>query len=363
MNAPHQNTAQALDIAEQVRAVAGIPCMAVAVSGPEGVMFAAAVGRADVSSSRRASPEDQYPWFSMTKVATATAAMRLHVNGTLDLDTPIGTYLADYTPHPRYGHPTTRNLLTHTAGLRNPMPIRWVRPEGQPEDPALVGRILHRYGTPAAMVGGRASYSNIGYLLVAEVIRAITSLPVEAVVEKEVFRPLGMEATSYRYRPAAARAVGYLRAPRVVGPVLRRVLPDGIVGPRVEGYISFEPFLVNGAGFGGLIGTVSDAARLAGAHAAGGDDPHPVLSQDVIETMRTISFPGKPFDHGIGWFRKPQDAAREPGFVEHYGTGGGYWNAMRVYPGARLAVVAMANTTAKWDVNALFGRLEKLTWR
>lgn len=38
----------------------------------------------------------------MTKIATATAAMRLHADGVLDLDAPIGINLPGYRPHPRH---------------------------------------------------------------------------------------------------------------------------------------------------------------------------------------------------------------------------------------------------------------------
>jgi CubicO group peptidase (beta-lactamase class C family) len=130
------------------------------------------------------------------------------------------------------------------------------------------------------------------------------------------------------------------------------------VGP----YTSLQPFLVNGPAYGGLVGTAADASRLAAVHAAAATDPHPVLKQGDIEEMRTISATGKRFDHGVGWFRRPADARRVPVFVEHYGTGGGFWNAMRVYPNDRLAMVAMANTTAAWDVDRLFTQLKDLPW-
>lgn len=127
-------------------------------------------------------------------------------------------------------------------------------------------------------------------------------------------------------------------------------------------YTSLNPFLINGPAYGGLIGTAADASRLAAAHAAAVADHHPVLKQGAIEQMRTITVSGKRFDHGIGWFRRPADAARTPAFVEHYGTGGGFWNAMRIYPHNRLAMVAMANTTAAWNVDRLFTQLKNLPW-
>ena len=204
---------------------------------------------------RAATVDDQYPWFSMTKIATATAAMRLHAEGVLDIDAPIGTYLPDYRAHPTHGHPTTRELLSHTAGLGNPLPVRWVRPADQPPDPALLAEIITKHGTPKHPVGARASYSNIGYLLAGEVIASATGATIEACVRDRVLVPLGMEKTGYDYHPDDPRAVGYVRTPRVAVPLLRALLPSGIVGPRVQGHTALNPFLVNGAAYGGLVGT------------------------------------------------------------------------------------------------------------
>jgi len=349
-------------LTEEIATAARIPAISVAIASPEEILYAGAVGYTDLAQRRRATADDQYLWFSMTKIATATAAMRLHAEGLLDLDAPIGTYLTGYRPHAEHGHPTTRQLLSHTAGLGNPLPVRWVRPEHQPADPALLTRIVDKHGTPRRPVGARAAYSNIGYLLAADVMQAATGRRVEECVRDSVLTPLGMTATGYRYRGEAARAVGYVRMPRALRPLLRQVMPDGIVGPRAGAYTSFHPFLVAGAGYGGLIGSVTDAVRLAAAHCAEATDPHPVLAQPDIEQMRTISASGKRFDHGIGWFRKPADAERVPGFVEHYGTGCGYWNAMRIYPELRLALVAMTNTSFAWDFDGLFTQLKDLPW-
>jgi CubicO group peptidase (beta-lactamase class C family) len=349
-------------IARRIASAANIPGISIAVATPDRVLYAGAVGYADVAQRRHARPQDQYLWFSMTKIATATAAMKLHADRHLDLDAPLGTYLPGYRPHPRHGHPTTRQLLTHTAGLGNPLPVRWVRPENRAADPDLVARIVHKHGTPRRRVGGRAAYSNVGYLLAGAVLQAATGHRVEECVQDLVLNPLHMTATGYSYGPAAPRAVGYVRMARGLRPALTWILPEGVVGTQVGAYTSLNPFLVNGAAYGGLVGTAADASRLAAAHAAAAMDQHPVLGQADIEAMRTITAEGKRFHHGMGWFRKPADAQRSPAFVEHYGTGGGFWNAMRIYPDDRLAMVAMANTTAAWDVDRLFTQLKSLPW-
>jgi CubicO group peptidase (beta-lactamase class C family) len=72
--------------------------------------------------------------------------------------------------------------------------------------------------------------------------------------------------------------------------------------------------------------------------------------------MRAVSVDGRPFDHGLGWFRKPADRGRLPAFVEHYGGGGGYHNLMRLYPDVRVGIVVMGNSTS-YDVDSLMDAL------
>jgi CubicO group peptidase (beta-lactamase class C family) len=126
------------------------------------------------------------------------------------------------------------------------------------------------------------------------------------------------------------------------------------VGERHGDQIALRPFRVAGAGYGGLIGTAGDAARLLRLHLADGEiDGHRVLAPETARSMRQIRTPGAPFDLGLGWFRPAADRDATPPFVEHWGTGGGFWNAMRLYPDLGLGIVVMANTTRPYDHAAL----------
>jgi CubicO group peptidase (beta-lactamase class C family) len=239
-------------IAQDMASAARLPGLSIAVATPDKVLYAGAVGYADLAERRRAQPEDQFLWFSMTKIATATAAMTLHEKGILDVDAPIGTYLPEYRPHERHGHPTMRQLLTHTAGLANPLPVRWVRPEHQLPDPTWLSGIVQKHGRPSKAVGSRAAYSNIGYLLAGEVMQAASGYLVQECVQDLVLNPLGMTATGYEYDRAAPRAVGYVRMPQGLRPALRRILPDGVVGGRVGKYTSLKRFWSTGPRMGAL---------------------------------------------------------------------------------------------------------------
>jgi CubicO group peptidase (beta-lactamase class C family) len=340
----------------------GIPGLSLAVVSRNRVLLAGGWGLADRSESRSASASTAYLWFSMTKMVTATAALRLADEGRLDLDAPVEEYV-DYLHASRLRQPTVRQLLTHTAGLGNPLPIRWAHLAGAegPEPEALLRRVMERRNAYRYPVGQSARYSNVGYLALGQVITAAARLPFEAYVEQSVLRPVGMDHTGFTYAADVDRATGYVKAPRVADPVLRRLLPRGVVGNRHGAYLALNPFYVDGPAYGGLVGNVMDAGRFLRMHLGDGEiDRHRVLDPQTARSMRSIAHPGKPFNHGIGWFRRP---TRSPGsWVEHFGTGAGFWNLMRLYPDRGIGVVIMTNSTTSYDFEPLLALLAGASW-
>ena len=89
--------------------------------------------------------------------------MQLAHEGRLDLDAPVRQYVPAYREdRPGRPRPTVGQLLSHTAGAANPLPIRWVHAAGSPSrDAALVSRLLSRHGRPRYAVGGPARYLNL----------------------------------------------------------------------------------------------------------------------------------------------------------------------------------------------------------
>jgi CubicO group peptidase (beta-lactamase class C family) len=332
-----------------------IPGLSVAVTDADRLVFAEGFGHADLTKRRPATVDTRYLWFSMSKIATATAAMQLSDDGRLDLDAPVRTLVPSFA-RSSGDQPTVRQLLAHTSGAANPLPVRWVLPaDGSATDVrAAARRIVDRHGRPGRPPGGLARYSNIGYLVLAEAIERATGEPFDHHVRRSLLQPAGMVDTGYTHRPDGDYATGYVTLPVGVAPVLRAVMPEGIVGGRHRGHVALRPFRVAGAGYGGLIGSVTDAARLLRLHLADGEiEGRRILTAASAREMRDIRTPGRPFDLGLGWFRPAADRDASPHFVEHWGTGGGFWNAMRLYPDRRLGIVVMANTTRPYDHSAL----------
>jgi CubicO group peptidase (beta-lactamase class C family) len=340
----------------------GVPGVSLAVVSPDRVVLAGGWGLADRSANRSASASTAYLWFSMTKIVTATAALRLADEGRLDLDAPVREYV-DYLRAPGNRQPTVRQLLTHTAGLGNPLPIRWAHlAEAKgPEPEALLRRVTGRGRTYRYPVGESARYSNVGYLALGQVITAATRMPFETYVQQSVLRPVGMDHTGFSYSTTADRATGYVKAPRIADPALRRLLPHGVAGNRHGPYLALNPFYVDGPAYGGLVGDVIDAGKFLRMHLCDGEiDGHRVLDPQTARSMRRIDHRGKPFNHGTGWFRRPTKSPER--WVEHFGAGAGFWNVMRVYPDRGLGIVIMSNSTTTYDFESVFAHLAGASW-
>jgi CubicO group peptidase (beta-lactamase class C family) len=134
-----------------------------------------------------------------------------------------------------------------------------------------------------------------------------------------------------------------------------------VAGDRHGRYLALNPFAVDGPAYGGLTGDVLDAGRFLRMHLRDGElDGNRILAPQTARQMRSIVKPGKPFDHGIGWFRRPTDTPGQ--WVEHFGTGAGFWNVMRLYPDRGLGVVVMTNSTTPYDFEPLFALLAGASW-
>lgn len=339
-----------------------VPGLSLAVVDCDRLLLAAGFGEADLANATPATPSTAYLWFSMSKIVTATAALRLAEDGQLDLDAPVGEYV-DYLRAPGPRQPTVRQLLNHTSGLNNPLPIRWAHlADATPPDPeTLLRRLMSRRRAYRYPIGAAARYTNLGYLAAGQVITAVAGQPLQTYIQRTVLGPAGMARTGFTYQADADPATGYVRAPRIADPVLRRILPAGVAGSRHGSYLALNRFYIDGPAYGGLVGDVLDAGRFLRLHLGEGQiDGRRVVAPETIRTMRRLDQPGKPFDHGLGWFRRP--CTERGDWVEHFGAGAGFWNVMRLYPDRGLGLVVMTNSTTTYDFEPLFALLTNASW-
>lgn len=326
------------------------PGLSVAVLTPGGV-WSEGFGLADIEAHKPADANTVYLWFSMTKLMTATAVVQLADRRELDLDGPIIDLIPEFPGRDGASRVTSRHLLSHSAGLANPIPVGWVRRANNPAEnlETFTARLLKKHARLRGEPGTRASYSNLGYLVLGEVIHAVSGVPYIEYVRTQLLKPLGMTTTDFVYRADMTphAATGYHPRFNVATPLLRLITPAGIFDHRVGKFWALSRFCVQGAPYGGLIGSVSDAARFLDLHIDPGAHPG-VLSEQATIAMQQTTARGRKLDVGLGWFHRHSDPPSAARYWEHLGGGGGFFNMMRTYPELKLGLIAMGNAT-NWD--------------
>ena len=327
-----------------------VPGLAVVVAAGDEIRREDSSGLADLESGAPTTPDTVHLWFSMTKIVTATAAMQLAERGSLSLDDPVRRFVPEY-PKPRIGWPEVlvRHLLSHSAGLANPVPVRWVHLAGAQgrDSRAFARELLARHKRLRFPAGSKAAYSNLGYIVLGEVIAAAAGMRYEDYVRKHILDPLSMGRTGFGYEGLGDDvATGYQRLLSPMTPLVRLLLPSGIMGRRAGHFVSFNRFCVDGAAYGGLIGPAREAARFMALHVHDGElEGVRLLSADSVKEMQRIQASARKLQVGFGWFRRGRDVSDGARHLEHLGGGGGFWNMMRIYPGRRRGVLAMGNST------------------
>lgn len=340
---------------ERLRAAAGqVPGVLLLVVGPEGVRARSAIGFADLAARIPMASGIAVPWFSMTKTATATTAMRLAERGILDLDSPVRPLVPAMRSLRRSSWAeriTARHLLQHSAALANPIPVRWIHPaeDPGPNPDTFLDKLLAKHRKLRFEPGTRSSYSNVGILILAAAIERLTNKPFETVLQEEILGPLGMSSTGFSFPSGVTAATGYhpRRSP------MRLFLPSWVAGQSSGRWMALRRFLVDGAAYGGLVGTAEDSARFLRMHLGEGElDGTRVISADAVNEMRQITTSGGGYDFGLGWFVPTRQRVADPPFVEHLGGGAGFFNVMRVYPSLGLGAVVIGNSTS-YNIDAV----------
>jgi CubicO group peptidase (beta-lactamase class C family) len=305
-----------------------------------------AAGVANVIDQSPVTAGTRFAWFSMTKIATATAGMMLVDAGALALDRPAADHLAGLPIDPRI---TIRDLLQHTSGLSNPIPVSWIHAAGTPgpDQHAMLGRLLSRHRRLRFDPGSHAAYSNIGYLALGQVIAGASGMPFERFVTDRLLRPLGATATTFGVRGPTDAATGHHPRFSPSRPLLALARHPGLVHGHRGRFLALDSVDVDGAAYGGLVGPVCDAARLLQLHLRDGEGAYDrLISAKACREMCDIGRRGGRFDHGLGWFRTHRDTRRGRTHLEHLGSGIGFKACMRLHPSERRGSVVMANTTA-----------------
>ncbi|MCB5179290.1 serine hydrolase domain-containing protein [Streptomyces antimicrobicus] len=195
-------------LAEDLRAVHRAGVYGVFASVRDGAArWDGAAGFADRDTGRPVRADLRHRVGSTTKSFTAVAVLQQNAAGRVDLDRPVGAYLPELVPGERGRKVTVRMLLNHTSGIADFLPDAF--PSLRQNSPASLDAERYRTVAPARLVAygvGRPqlfepgtdwSYSNTNYVVLGELLRAVTGRDPEQVITEDVIRRAGLRDTYF----------------------------------------------------------------------------------------------------------------------------------------------------------------------
>jgi serine-type D-Ala-D-Ala carboxypeptidase len=310
--------------------------------------------RAEAGSAARAMrPDTVFDLGSISKVfATTAAVMALADRGRLDLDAPVSTWLEGWDGGDR-GRVTVRDLLEHRAGLWEWWPVYFHAREPVAAIACVASLpLLYR-------VGERRAYSDLGFMLLGEIVRRVAGEALDVAVRRLVHAPLGLSETTYR--PAGALAARCAATSH--GDAIEREMvatgrpypvtvdPSAFAGWRQATLVgevndgNAHHAFGGVAGHAGLFSTARDLGVFGAALAAGGEHDGRRVWQR--ETVARFTADGRERGQGLGfWTRRLEGTGA--GDAAAFGHSG--------FPGAQLAVLPASATVVVLLTNRLHCR-------
>ncbi|MEW4564537.1 serine hydrolase [Bremerella sp. JC770] len=280
---------------------------------------------------------------SLTKpIVTATSVMKLVEAGKIELDAPVATYLPEFRGHGKEVI-TIKQLLIHTSGLTPDNALADYQ-NGWPDAYQKICD-LKLLSEP----GQRFRYSDVGFLLLGEVVARVSGLPLNEYATQHIFQPLGMRETSFN--PSEALAARAATTTQVDGKWLRGTVHD----PRAR--------LCGGvAGHAGLFSTADDLLRYARAMLDARSQQSSNLLKPQTLTAMTTAYDAAGNLRGLGWDKQSGYSSNRGKSMSPsaYGHGGFTGTALWIDPELELVVIFLSNRVhpnEKGSINALAGRI------
>lgn len=259
---------------------------------------------------------------STSKSITATAVMRLAIEGKLGLDSPVREWLPWFRPRDaRARDITIRHLLVDTSGI--PTFAGWsaLGGSGSADVRALVNDVRL-----TAAPGKKFQYANANYILLGEIIAAATGESYATAVQRLVFDPLALSNT--RAEAQARNANRYWFG----APIRSRL-----------------PYLEVGLPAGAITSTARDLGRYLVAQMAHGDGLVAAKDAVAFDELQIAAVKAGGFNvpqgrsYAMGWYVGKLGGRHA---VFHSGDAFDSSSSLVMIPGAEVGVAVVANTSS-----------------
>lgn len=288
---------------------------------------------------------------SLTKViGTTTSIMLLVDRGMIKVDDSVGKYIKSFDSGAKKAI-TIRNLLTHTAGLVEWYPLFYFSSDKKTTY-KVIGELPLKYP-----VGKQRRYSDLGFILLGEIIEKVSGMPLDQFEKQNIFLPLGMSHTTYN--PLQHGRITNIAATSLGNPYETQMVYDSSLGFAVKGldptsWNGWRTYVVKGevndgnawyanggiAGSAGLFSTVSDMQKLVDMLMNKGKVGNKkFISSRVIDSF----FVKDQFNNGLGWMMDTGDSFIKDGPEGTFGHTGFTGTTIMVVPKYNLSIILLIN--------------------
>jgi CubicO group peptidase (beta-lactamase class C family) len=288
---------------------------------------------------------------SLTKViGTTTSVMLLVDRGLLKIEDPVYRYIKAFdTPDKK--NITIRHLLTHTAGLYEWYPL-YYRASDKKECYKVIEELPLIFP-----VGAQRRYSDLGFVLLGEIIEIVSGQPLEIFMQQNIFLPLHMYNTTFN--PLKKGAFKKIAATSPGNPYEKRMVYDSSLGFRIKeinplDWNGWRTYILRGevndgnawyanggiSGAAGLFSTADDLQKLVDMMMnKGKSDQLQFVSEKTISLFLTKD----KFHNGLGWMMDPENSFMKNGPDGTFGHTGFTGTSISVVPTYDLSVILLIN--------------------
>lgn len=215
------------------------------------------MGLADITKKKEVDSSVTYNAYSVTKTFTALAVLQLFAKGIIDINKPVVQYLPEFP----YGKEiTVKQLLSHTAGVPNPVPLDWIHSESEHkifDRDTFFNTIFKKSRKTISGPNEKFAYSNLGYVVLGQLIEKISGKKYEEYVIENIIQklPVNPDDLTFKVIKDESHATGYHKRSSLSYLVLGFFIDKSKFMGELKGrWRPFRRFYVNGASYGGLVG-------------------------------------------------------------------------------------------------------------
>ena len=301
--------------------------------GLRGELHVHAFGRQTYDETSPAvTPNTIYDAASLTKAVATTTLLAMQVQaGRIALDAPVSRYIPEWSGGPNAEwrkSVTIRHLLTHSSGLPAHKDY-FLTIHSQREAVANICKEALEYEP-----GTKTVYSDLGFILLGEILERVTGRAVDQLAHDQIFAPLGMTNTLFKPSKSLVSQI----APTEDDATFRKRLLQGEVHDE-------NAFAIGGvAGHAGMFATAPDLAVFCQMLLNGGIYAHKRLLTRATLAQFISSQPLADHARTLGWMVPTADSTSGDYFSSHsFGHLGFTGTSIWIDPDRQLFVILLTN--------------------